>query len=155
MGGRTFSRGGAYFKFWSTQGMLIWGEALIQGFSVEVCAPWLIRFLSSRMVLFLLNSCLTFDWEKDAKGNLGSRVKFGKKRKPISVSTTVLSSISKTLLMRPQWQKHREFFFQKTLPEKGRKLTLWFYRLFIFGLSLWSCHLYVDSACWFCVSVAF
>ena len=81
MGGRTFSRGGAYFKFWSTLGVLIRGEALIQGFSVEVCAPRLMRFLSSRMVLFLLNSCLTFDGEKDAKENNRKQGKVWEKEK--------------------------------------------------------------------------
>ena len=60
MGGGSFSREGEHFKFWSIKGPLIGGEALIQGFRVGVCAPWLKGF-SFGTNGFVFTSCLTFD----------------------------------------------------------------------------------------------
>ena len=48
-------------------------------------------FLSVRMVLFLLRASHLME-KKTRKKTSGSRVKFGRKRKTVSVSTTVLSS---------------------------------------------------------------
>lgn len=49
----------------------------------------------------------------------------------------------------------QRIFLRKHCQKKERKMIRWFFWLFIFGLSFWSCHLCVNSLCKFRVSVAF